>query len=210
MEDCDPLRLAAIVLAAGSSRRMGDKNKLLEKVQSQSMIRAAVSTLCQSGIEKVVVITGFQSDQLKAELAGLKIDIIHNDLFEHGLSASLKIGLSSLPSNIDVAVIALADMPFLKILELHNLISACRAGDERTIVVPVAKGRRGNPVLWPRHYWPEIAALEGDQGAKSLIAKYTAHVVEVEVDNDGCFIDIDTPQALAQYRNGLGDFVNDC
>jgi len=204
MEGRDQVQLAAVVLAAGSSRRMGETNKLLESVQSQSMIRTVVSTLCQTGVDKVVVVTGFQSDLIRAELVGMDIEIIDNDLFKDGLSASLKVGLSSLSSNIDIAMIVLADMPFLKISELEHLMSVSRAGDERTIVVPVASGRRGNPVLWPRYYWLEISALEGDQGAKSLIAKYSTDVLEVAVDNEGCFIDIDTPRVLAQYCDGPG------
>lgn len=199
-----PERFSAVVLAAGSSRRMGEANKLLEKVQGQSMIRRIVSTLNQSCVDKIVVVTGFQSDQLRAELAGFEVEFVHNDLFEQGLSSSLKTGLLSLPSSTDVAMIVLADMPFITIPELDNLISACGAVDERTIVVPVAGGRRGNPVVWPRYYWQEIAALEGDRGAKSLVDKYSDHVIEVAVEKDGCFVDIDTPQALAQYRDGLG------
>tara|TARA_B110000444_G_scaffold259326_1_gene302712 strand:+ start:1488 stop:2111 length:624 start_codon:yes stop_codon:yes gene_type:complete len=207
MEDYAELRLAAVVLAAGSSRRMGNKNKLLEKIKSKTMIRTVVSTLSQSSIDKILVVAGFQSDRLKIELEDMNIEVVQNDLFELGLSSSLKVGLFALPSNIDVAAIILGDMPFLKITEIHNLIAACTAGDERTIVVPSVEGLSGNPVLWPRYYWPEIIALEGDQGAQSLIAKYSDYVVTVAVGDVGCFVDIDTPKELVQYRDGI---VDDC
>lgn len=201
----EQIRVAALVLAAGSSQRMGLENKLLARIRGKSMVSRVVSSLSGSEIEidHIAVVTGYQCEQLEAELAGMPVAFVHNDQYRQGMASSLRRGITALPAMVDVAMVVLADMPFLQDRELNLLLEACRAGNAKDIIVPVHRGGRGNPVLWPRYYWPEICELQGDQGAKSLVKKYSVHVVEVVVDKTGCFVDIDTPELLAEYNRGM-------
>ena len=108
--------------------------------------------------------------------------------------------MSALPEDCDGAVILLGDMPDVSPALIDRLIAAFDPGEGRAICVATRHGKRGNPVLWARRFFPEMVAIEGDVGAKHLIAQYGELVCEVEADDDGPLIDIDTPQALEAYR----------
>jgi molybdenum cofactor cytidylyltransferase len=96
--------------------------------------------------------------------------------------------------------VLLGDMPGVRAALLDRLIAAFDPGENRTICVPTHGGTRGNPVLWGRQFFPEMLALEGDVGARSLIARYPDQVCEIEVEDMAPLTDIDTPEALAAYE----------
>jgi len=191
-------KIAAVVLAAGRSSRMGPCNKLLELVKGKPVIAYAVSAALESGAEPVIVVTGFEAERIVGALCGLKVAVAHNADHELGLSASLRAGLKALPANTDGALILLGDMPEIQSRDLKALLAAFI--DNQTICVPVRHGRRGNPVLWGAHYFPELEGLTGAVGAKPLTAKFSKHVIEVPVESDGIFADVDTPSDLARLR----------
>ena len=126
---------------------------------------------------------------------------MRNPAFAEGLSSSLKAGLAALPEDIDGVIVCLGDMPLVAGRDLDRLIAAFNPLEGRAIVVPVRRGKRGNPVLWAKRFIPEMAELAGDVGAKHLIGEHAELVCEVEMDSDGVLVDIDTPDALAGLRD---------
>ena len=115
-----------------------------------------------------------------------------------GLSSSLGVGVSALSDDIDGALICLGDMPRIKPHHLGRLIDSFNPAEGRGICVPTARGKRGNPVLFGREFFDDLQRLAGDVGARHLIGEYGDLVHEVDINDDGIFIDIDTPRALAE------------
>lgn len=193
-----PRRIAAIVLAAGCSRRMGTVNKLLIGVDGKPMVQHAVDAALAAGLAPVVVVTGHERDKVATALAGLPVTLVHNPDYAEGLSTSLRSGLGTLPSEAEGVLICLADMPGVSAAELKRLVGAFDPREGRAIIVPTRRGKRGNPVLWGRQFFAEMRAVAGDVGARHLIGTYPELVAEIEMEGDGVLTDIDTPQALAK------------
>src|SRR5215470_12938319 len=187
-------RVAAVVLAAGRSTRMGGPNKLLAKIAGRPLVRIAVEEALASSAKPVVVVTGHQRDQIEAALKGLEVTLVHNPDFADGLSTSLKAGIAALP-DVDGAIVCLGDMPQVDARLIDRLIGAFDPERGALVVVPTISGKRGNPVVWSRRFFPDLTALEGDVGARHLIASYQEAVVEVPAGN-AALVDVDTPDAL--------------
>lgn len=192
------IKIASIVLAAGRSARMAPRNKLVEPVSGEPMIRRVVTTVLESGVGSVIVVTGFEAGRITQALNGLDVAIVTNPDYADGLSASLRTGLEAVPPDADGALISLGDMPEIEIPVIRALIAKFKG--RGAICVPVHRGRRGNPVLWGRDYFPEMMKLTGDSGAKPLMARHASHLVEVDVATDSIFHDIDAPADLARLN----------
>jgi molybdenum cofactor cytidylyltransferase len=193
-------RITAIVLAAGTSSRMGS-NKLLADFRGEPMIRSVVRNVRASAIDKIVVVTGHDSGRIAALLADLEVELVHNPIFATGLSSSLRAGVNA-AGDADAVLICLGDMPLVKPQTIDRLIAAFNPTERRTIIAPTHKGQFGNPVLWGSEHFPKLMALEGDKGARSLIAELKSEAVEIAVDDSGILTDADTPEALAEMRRG--------
>jgi molybdenum cofactor cytidylyltransferase len=193
--------IAAIVLAAGRSTRMGGANKLLAEVGGKPMVRHVVEAALASRARPVVVVTGHQAAGVAAALAGLEVTFVDNPDYAVGLSGSLKAGIGAVPVSADAALVLLGDMPQITSVHLDRLVAAF-AAEDGAVIVPTHKGRRGNPVLWPRAYFAEMLQLKGDAGAKRLMAAHAGDVREVDLGTDAIFADVDTPEALAELRGG--------
>ena len=191
-------RIAALVLAAGQSSRMGTLNKLLIEIDGVPMVRRVVEMLRQSKADPIVVVTGHQREKVAAALEGLPVIMVLNADFAQGLSTSLKAGIAALGAEIDGALVCLGDMPRVSAVEVDRLIGAFNPAEGRGIVVPTLNGKRGNPVLWSKRFFAEMRHVAGDVGARHLIGAYPEMVAEVEMTGDGVLMDIDTPQALAK------------
>ena len=187
-----------MILAAGRSSRMGLRNKLLEPIGGEPMVRRVAAIALGSGAEPIVVVTGHEAASVGAALQGLGVTLILNPDYADGLSTSLRAGLSALPSGIDGALILLGDMPEVEASVLSALISSFTGMS--AICVPVRDGLRGNPVLWGSRYFPEMMELTGDFGAKPLMARHEAQLIEVEVTTDSILHDIDAPEDLARLK----------
>jgi molybdenum cofactor cytidylyltransferase len=192
-------RIAALLLAAGKSSRMGT-NKMLEEIDGRPMVARTAQRLLASRARPIIAVLGNQADDVDAALGKLPIERVRNPDFAQGLSTSLKRGLAALPSEVDGVVVCLGDMPLIAGRDLDRLIAAFNPLEGRAIILPTRHGARGNPVLWARQFVPEMMALAGDQGARKLVEEHADLVAEVEMDNDAVLIDIDTPQALAELR----------
>ncbi len=195
-------KVAAILLAAGRSRRMGGPNKLLEEIGGRPMVRIAAEAALASSARPLFVVTGHQREKVEAALAGLDVRFVHNPDFAEGLSTSLKAGIGALPSDTDGVVVCLGDMPAVDAGVVDRLTEAFAPAEGRAIVVPTVQGKRGNPVLWGRRFFESLSAIRGDVGARHLIGENAEFVAEIETAGDAVLTDVDTPEALARIRSG--------
>jgi molybdenum cofactor cytidylyltransferase len=198
--------IAAIVLAAGQSRRMG-RNKLLIEIDGAALVERAVDAALASEAAPVIVVLGHQADALKSRLADRNVVTVENPDYAEGLSTSLKRGLAAVPEASDGAVICLGDMPGVGPRLIDRLIAAFSPVEGREIVLPMRGVRRGNPVLWSRRFFAELQEITGDTGAKNVIGAWPEYVVEIEAEDDGVLIDLDTPAALAAWQAGTASNV---
>jgi len=190
-------RVAAIVLAAGQSRRMGPLNKLLAEIGGKPMVAQVVDAVLGSHARPVVVVTGHEGNRVREALAGRDVVFAENPDYAGGLSTSLRQGLRSLPAGIDGALICLGDMPQVAPEQIDRLIAAFDPVEGRAICVPTFRGKRGNPVLFARRFFEEMEAVSGDVGARHLIGEVPDLVCEVEMEHHGVLLDVDTPAALS-------------
>jgi len=193
-------RIAALLLAAGQSRRMGGPNKLLAEINGTPMVTHVARRLLASRARPIIAVLGNQADAVDTALGKLPIERVRNPDFAAGLSTSLKHGITALPSDLDGMIVCLGDMPLISGRHLDRLIAAFNPLEGRAIIVPTRRSKRGNPVLWSKQFFPEMAGLAGDVGAKHLIGEHAELVAEVEMDDDAVLVDIDTPDALDAFR----------
>jgi molybdenum cofactor cytidylyltransferase len=179
---------------------MGGPNKLLAELNGKKMVRIVTEQALASKASKVIVVTGHQGADVTAALKGLDATLVNNPQFADGLATSVKAGIGAVPASADGAIVCLGDMPLIDLKLIDRLIEAFAPDRGSLIVVPVAGGRRGNPVLWSRRFFPELMTLDGDIGARHLIAQHAEAVAEVEVEGKSAFLDIDTPEMLADAR----------
>ena len=194
-------RVVALVLAAGQSSRMGT-NKLLADVGGVPMIGAVVSRIVEAPVEKVIVVTGRDADHVSKAVEEFGVETVHNPDFAHGLSTSLKRGLEVVSEEADAVIVCLGDMPMVDAGVIGRLTAAFNPAEHRSICVPVHLGQRGNPVLWGRQHFAALEALSGDRGARNLLDEYADELVEVSMPDAGVLTDIDTPEALDDFRSG--------
>jgi molybdenum cofactor cytidylyltransferase len=189
-------RVAAVVLAAGRSTRMGQSNKLLAEIGHRPLVRIAVEEALASRAKPVIVVAGHQREEIEKALVGLPVRVVHNPDFAQGLGSSLKAGIAAMPADADGAIVCLGDMPQVDARLIDRLIAAFDPDRGAFVVVPTFEGKRGNPVLWSRRFFSDLTQIEGDVGARHLIGGYGEAVVEVPVEGKAALVDIDTPEAL--------------
>jgi len=199
----DGRRVGALVLAAGRSTRMGGPNKLLAEIGGKPLVRIVTEQALASRAAPVIVVTGHERPKVEAALAGLRLRLVHNPEYAAGLSTSLKAGLAALPGNVDGAIVCLGDMPQVTAALIDRMLEAFDPARGALIVVPTIDGKRGNPVVWSRRFFPDLMALEGDVGARHLIATYADAVVEVPMEDSAALTDVDTPDALLAVKAEL-------
>jgi molybdenum cofactor cytidylyltransferase len=188
----------AIVLAAGSSSRMG-RPKLDLPVEGKTMSRRVVETLLGAHFDLVRVI-GAPGARLDLP-DDVRVERVENPAPEEGIASSIRVGLERFPGETEVIAIALADLPLVREATLGLLLRAF-AETGSAIVYPEYLGRQGHPVLWAPPLVEELRRLEGDLGAKSLIERHRARALAVPVDDPGVCLDIDTPADYASVEGG--------
>jgi molybdenum cofactor cytidylyltransferase len=201
-------RVAAVVLAAGRSTRMGGPNKLLAEIARRPLVRIATEGALASRASPVIVVAGHQHEELAQALAGLPVRLVHNPDFAQGLGTSLKAGIAAVPPEADGAIVCLGDMPRVDAGLINRLIDAFDPDHGALVVLPTFEGKRGNPVLWSRRFFPDLMTIEGDVGARHLIGRYGEAVVEVPVEGKAALVDVDTPEALRGVRAEMEEVAN--
>ncbi len=183
--------VAAIVLAAGESRRFGQPKQLLP-VGNKTMIQHVVDVVLDSPVEQVVVVLGCRAAEIGTSIADRPVQVVVNERWKSGLSSSVRAGLSALKPGIGAALFVLADQPGITTEVIAKLVERYRQ-THAPIVVPTHRGRRGNPVLFGRSLFAELMEVKGDQGGRRLIAEHKNELEEVKVETEAIFTDIDTP-----------------
>ena len=190
-------KVAALVLAAGRSRRMAPLNKLMvEDATGRPMVARVVDNVLASQARPVIVVTGHESERVDEALGTRPVLRTHAEDYAEGLSASLKAGLAAIPPDAEGVLICLGDMPLVSGAALDRLIAAFDPEEGRAIVMPTFRGKQGNPMLWAREFLPEMASITGDVGARHLVGTHADRVVEVEMADDAVLRDFDTTDAL--------------
>ena len=192
--------IAAIILAAGRGIRFGsgsESSKVLAPLDGKPLLLHVVEAALASRCSETIVVTGHAAGAVAASLVGRDARLVHNANHASGMASSLKTGIAALPSTARGVVVLLADMPLITPTIIDQLIACFEAGAAEA-VVPTRQGRRGNPVLLGRSLFVAIAGLDGDEGARKLLA--SRDVREVGITDAAIASDIDTPDALARLR----------
>lgn len=198
--DTPPSRqtIAAIVLAAGSSSRMG-AHKLLLPLGSRSVIAWSVAAACASQASDIIVILGRDAATVQAALDPGRYITLTNEAYARGQGTSLAIALAAVPQLTTGVVVLLGDQPFMTAAAINRVLATARHEPDR-IVMGAAGEQTGHPVYLPRRLFGELAALNGDAGARDIIARERAHMVRAPLHNDLAHLDIDTPEDYQRAR----------
>jgi molybdenum cofactor cytidylyltransferase len=186
--------IAAIVLAAGKSERMGSPKALLN-LGGRTFLERILDAISQSSIGRTVVVVGRHRDEIHAAFPGLPL--VFNPIWEQGMTTSFQAGIRALPPDIDGAILFLVDHPMVELTTIHALVERLKPGG---IVVPVHEGRRGHPVAFSKAALDEVLALGPDEGANMVVRRDPARVVEAPANAPGILCDIDTAEQYDALR----------
>jgi molybdenum cofactor cytidylyltransferase len=182
----------AIILAAGSSRRMGTQ-KLLLPFGDKTMIETVIDHVLQSNVDSVMVVLGADHDKVKMVVDPLPVEICFNQSHDSGMLSSVVCGFKALPDDTGTALVVLGDQPGIPPVVTNAVLEAYNES-LHGIVIPVHNQRRGHPLLVDYKYKREIERLDLEQGLRSLMHHFPQDVLEVDVSEPGILTDIDTPE----------------
>lgn len=193
-------KVAVILLAAGASSRMGGVDKLMAAVGQQPMLRHCARMALASQVKKVIVVVSDARPGRIAALAGLQVQLVDNPDWKRGMAGSIRVGVAAVEPGLDAVIIAMADMPDVQPGHFDALIAAYRQ-DRHDICRAVSfSGKPGHPVLFGRRYFADLAALEGDKGARALLHAAGPLALDVVTEGEGAVTDIDTPEDWQRWR----------
>jgi molybdenum cofactor cytidylyltransferase len=200
----DGLKVAAVILAAGASTRMGEPKQLL-RLGRRTVLEQTIENVRSAGLEELVLVLGSSADAIRQQLPASAFDalrVVVNPDFGHGMASSLRAGLSALDHRVDGALIVLADQPFVR-PETLSRIAALYRSSKAHIVIPTYRGTRGNPVLLDRSVFAEVMALEGDMGCRAIFPGHAEGTLKAEVDDPGIVLDIDSRDDYERLQAGI-------
>jgi molybdenum cofactor cytidylyltransferase len=196
-------RVAAVVLAAGCSTRMGQPKVLLPWDHRRTVIEAVVARLLALRLADIVVVTGHRAGDVRRALGDLPVRTVCNPNYQQGeMLSSLQIGLQTLGPEIAACLVVMGDQPMLNIRTVDQVLLAYAQG-RGEIVAPVYQGRRGHPVLFDRRFWPELLAL-AEGAPREVIRRYPEYLHLVPAHDDSILRDLDTPEQYRQERRRAG------
>ena len=188
-------RCAALVLAAGQGSRFGSDKRQARLDDTHTVLQATLARALES-FDRVYVVLRPGDDPPKLGIEG-RVRTVHAEHAVHGMGASLAAGIDALTaSDAHAVAVLLGDMPWIAAATLTTL---ARQADQQSIVLPSYQGRRGHPVIFGRRFWPALAHLDGDQGARAIIEANPHACQVIEVDDPGILHDIDTPSDLQRH-----------
>jgi molybdenum cofactor cytidylyltransferase len=183
--------VAGIILAAGKSSRMGGEIKLLLDVHGKPMLRHVVESALHSALDEVIVVLGYEHERILESIDFKGATVVFNPDFLKGQSTSLKAGIAAVGESCDAALFLLGDLPLVCPGVIDAVVQKYKS-THASIVVPVFAGKRGNPVLLARSLFPMVLALEGDIGARPILAAHKDLIETVDIEHDGIHLDVDT------------------
>lgn len=188
-----------ILLAAGTSSRFGEANKLLATENGEPIVRRAAQTLLESGLRSVTVVTGHEAERVRDALVDLDVCVVHAPDYAEGQSQSVRRGITAVREafpDADAVVVALGDMPDVSSATVDRLLAAYEAG-MGTALAAAYEGERGNPVLFDSRFFDALAGVEGDVGGREIL-RATADAALVETGDPGVRRDVDRPGDLRE------------
>jgi len=200
--------ISAVILAAGESRRMGIQNKLLLRLGGEALLIKLVKAVCASDVTQILVVIGHEANQIRMELNDLPLSFVYNSNFREGMTTSIKLGIKASSQNSDGFLICLADMPYINTSEINMLIHAFDQNHikgEKLIVIPVFRGKRGNPILFSSEFRNDILGHKKESGCKEVIKHNSESVMEISMDNDNILLDVDNQE---DFQRATKYFVN--
>ncbi|HEY2988205.1 MAG TPA: nucleotidyltransferase family protein [Candidatus Binatia bacterium] len=190
--------IAAVVLSAGESSRMG-RPKALLPIGKLSFLERIVKSLRATKVEKIIVVLGHNAEEMKNKIRHLPVTITINRDYAQGQLSSLAVGIRALQAeNVDGLLLHLVDHPYLNPDLVDRMIERFYES-KKLIVVPVWKGRRGHPVIFSRRLFGELSSAPLAEGAKSVVHAHADETLEVETDDERITFDIDTPEEYRRY-----------
>ena len=193
------MRVGALIVAAGMSKRMGDFKPMLN-IGSISVAQRVVATLSQAGVSKIVMVTGYNATILERHLAGNGIIFLRNEDYETTqMFDSVKLGLSYLQDKCDRVLFTPVDVPLFTAKTVKTILDS-----GASLACPMCEGRQGHPILIASHLIPEILNDCGEQGLKGAMDRCSTPLVRIDVEDPGTIHDADTPEdfsALVDYHN---------
>ncbi|MGA7800482.1 MAG: nucleotidyltransferase family protein [Gammaproteobacteria bacterium] len=197
-------RICALLLAAGESRRMGATNKLMLEVGGEPLVRRTARTLLASRVEDVVAVLGHEAAAVGPLLADLPVKQVVNPDYSDGQMTSVHRGMAALGTACDGVMVTLADQALLTAADVNALIDAFEGIEENHVLVPVHRGRRGNPIVLSYRHREAILAGAPNLGCRRLIERHPELVTPVEMASDHVVFDLDTPDDYAELQRRLG------
>ena len=186
------MNISATILAAGSSERMEEANKLLLPYRSEALIKIVSKMLIDSLLDPIFIVTGYEHDKVVKLLPKSLDNIIYNKDWHKGMSRSIYKAISSLPANIDGNMIVLGDMPLITVKTLNELKSVFLSNNGEKIIYAEYFGKQANPVIFPKKYFKEMLLLKGENGCKDIISQNRKNTIGVSVDSSEVIFDCDT------------------
>lgn len=198
-----PGSAAAVVLAAGMSRRMAAAGpKQLLRIAGKPLLEHALESIHAAGVSDIVLVLGAEANAIQAQIPLHGVRVALNPDYQQGMGTSLRTGLGALSSAARAALVVLADQPFVQPETLKRLIAFHEQSSHEQsrvqIILPLYRGFRGNPVLLDRSVFAEVRGLSGDVGCRAIFGSHTEGIHKVEVDDPGILLDIDTEDDLAR------------
>jgi molybdenum cofactor cytidylyltransferase len=192
--------VAGVVLAAGTSSRMGE-NKLLFRLEGETLVRRAVQTAVSAGLEPVIVVLGHEAERAVGELSGLEIEPVFNDDYALGIHTSLATGIGAVPAESCAAVVMLADMPFVTDRMIGGLIERYRDSSSLAVVSDYA-GVQAPPTLYDRSLFGELRSAKGEGCGKQVLRRHEKETVAVSWPA-AAMTDIDRPEDYERVASKL-------
>lgn len=193
-QDAGPI--IGVILAAGSSSRLGRAKQLLPLGERPVLAHALANALAAE-LDGVIVVLGHAAVAIQAQITFEPARVVLNEAYQEGQSTSLRAGLAALPPATAAALFILGDQPLIG-PTVHNALIAAYRHTGAPIVIPTYDGQRGNPVLIARRLFAELAQVSGDQGARGVIRAHNAEVLEVPIAGPPLNDDLDTEEDYAR------------
>lgn len=201
-ETANKSRVAAVILAAGASSRMGTPKQLVPIAPGaeETLLARVIENVSGSRAGEIVVVLGHAAEEIRRRVALSGVRVVVNENYREGMGTSLGVGLAALSAQAEAALIVLADQPFLRPATLDRLIAEYET-QKPQIAIPFYRGFRGNPVLLDRSVFPEVMQLRGDIGCRAIFGSHLENILKVPVDDLGILADIDEAADLEKFRH---------